>query len=92
MRNMQTATGTPALVGVPAAAERLGISHWTLRKHLSLGNVARVQLGKRVFVRTEEIERIEKNGLPPLSARSANTWQSQATGVPATGDAGEQPR
>ncbi len=49
------------------AAELLGcISIWTLRKHVSCGNVAVVRLGKRVFLRSEEIERIRDEGLPSL--------------------------
>jgi hypothetical protein len=57
------------LHALPDAARLLGgISIWTLRKHITCGNVAVVRLGRRVFMRDEEIERIREAGLPPLSA------------------------
>jgi hypothetical protein len=43
-----------------------GISIWTLRKHVAYGNVHVIRLGRRVFLRSEEIERIRQEGLPSL--------------------------
>ncbi len=53
-----------------AAARALGsISPWTLRKHIAQGTVTATKLGRRVFLRAEEIERIREEGLPPLKRR-----------------------
>lgn len=51
-----------------AEAARLlgGISHWTLYKHKSLGQIRVVHIGRRVFLDSEELERIQKDGLPSL--------------------------
>ena len=49
------------------AARMLGsISPWTIRKHIAQGTVRATRLGRRVFLRVEEIERIRSQGLPPL--------------------------
>ena len=54
-----------------AAARTLGsISPWTLRKHIAQGTVSATRLGRRVFLREEEIERIGAEGLPPLRTQS----------------------
>jgi Helix-turn-helix domain len=44
-----------------------GISPWTLRKHVAAGNVKVTRIGRRVFITTEEFERIRRDGLPSLS-------------------------
>ena len=38
-----------------AARELGGISPWSLRKHITQGNVQVTRLGRRVFLRGEEI-------------------------------------
>jgi hypothetical protein len=45
-----------------------GISHWTLRKHVSAGRVRVVRIGRRVFLDAEEMDRIRREGLPSLRA------------------------
>lgn len=58
------------LVTIEGAAQALGaISPWTLRKHIERGTVSVVRLGRRVFFHTDEIARIEKEGLPPLKTQ-----------------------
>jgi hypothetical protein len=60
---------TEKLHDLPEAAGLLGgISIWTLRRWITLGDVNVVRLGRRVFLRTEEIERIRREGLPSLGA------------------------
>jgi hypothetical protein len=55
------------LLSLPDAARQLGgISAWTLRKHISLGKIEVTRLGRRVFLKSEEVERIRREGLPPL--------------------------
>lgn len=49
-----------------AARELGGISTWTLRKHISLGNIRAVRLGRRVTLSSQEIGRIQGEGLPSL--------------------------
>ena len=41
-------------------------SIWTLRKHISKGNIKPTRLGRRVFLSTAEIARIQRDGLPSL--------------------------
>jgi hypothetical protein len=50
------------------SANLLGnISVWTLRKHISKGSIRTVRLGRRVFLASQEIERIQREGLPSLA-------------------------
>ena len=66
---MHQDTAADSLHDVFEATRQLGNwSPWTLRKHIAVGNVAVVRLGRRVFVRQDEIERIRREGLPPLRA------------------------
>src|ERR1700733_9083650 len=43
-----------------------GTSPWTLRKHISRGNVRVTHLGRRVFLDEAEVSRIAREGLPSL--------------------------
>jgi hypothetical protein len=45
-----------------------GLSPWTLRRHAQRGNICVVRLGLRVFLDSEEVDRIRREGLPRLSA------------------------
>ena len=49
-----------------ASPELGGISVWTLRKHIAQGTIRVTKLGRRVFLDTEEIVRIKREGLPSL--------------------------
>ena len=69
---------SPSLYALPEAARLLGgISIWTLRKHVARDNVNVVHLGKRVFLDSEEIERIRREGLPPLRGDERSDSQSE---------------
>jgi Helix-turn-helix domain len=65
---------TQNLHSFPEAAKLLGgISVWTLRKHVWRGNVTVIRIGRRVFITSEEIDRIRQEGLPSLAdGRSAS--------------------
>jgi hypothetical protein len=65
---MQLATvGVPTLHGIEDVSSRLGnTSPWTIRKHIAQGNIRVVRIGTRVFVNENEIERIQREGLPSL--------------------------
>jgi len=55
------------LFSVEDAAKVLGgISPWTLRKHIQYGNLKVTRIGRRVFLDAEELERIQRDGLPSL--------------------------
>jgi hypothetical protein len=58
---------TKRLYNIPDAANLCGsLSPWTLRKHISRGTIHVTRIGRRVFLRSEEIERIRREGLPSL--------------------------
>jgi excisionase family DNA binding protein len=50
---------------VKAAASRLGISVWTLRKKAYRGEVASVKIGVKLLIPESEIERLICEGLRP---------------------------
>jgi hypothetical protein len=61
------------LLPLNKAAEALGgISVWTLRKHIAVGNVKVTHLGRRVFLDEEEIGRVMRDGLPSLKSGRTN--------------------
>lgn len=49
-----------------ATRELGGVSIWTLRKHISQGTLKPIRLGRRIFLNTEQISRIQREGLPSL--------------------------
>jgi len=54
---------------IEATGQRCGgVSPWTLRKHISKGNIAVIRLGRRVFISEQEIQRIHREGLPSLKS------------------------
>jgi len=55
------------LYSLADASRKLGdLSIWTLRKHVFRGNVRPTRLGRRIFLSSEEIVRIQREGLPSL--------------------------
>ncbi|MGB2662826.1 MAG: hypothetical protein WAK48_02405 [Candidatus Acidiferrum sp.] len=61
------------LLSLDKAAEALGgISIWTLRKHIAVGNVRVTHLGRRVFLDEEEMGRVMREGLPSLRSSKTN--------------------
>ena len=54
------------LHSIPETAQRLPISVSALQKHVARGNVEAVRLGKRIYIREDEIDRIRREGLPSL--------------------------
>jgi hypothetical protein len=55
-----------------------GISPWTLRKHIAVGNVKVTRIGRRVFLDAEELERIRRDGLPSLGQLHKSDHKSEA--------------
>jgi hypothetical protein len=59
------------LFDIPVSCQRLGNwSPWTMRKHIAAGNVPVIRIGKRIFLSEETIDRIAREGLPPLRANA----------------------
>jgi hypothetical protein len=59
------------LFSIRDAAQQLGkISVWTLRKHIFRGTVKVTRIGRRVFLSSEEVERIRREGLPSLRGKA----------------------
>jgi hypothetical protein len=59
------------LFSIVDAAKLLGgISHWTLRKHIAASRVGAVRIGRRLFLDSEELERIRREGLPSVGSKS----------------------
>lgn len=61
-----------------AAARLLGIHLITLRRYVRAGAVRGIQVGRRVQIAPEELERIRRDGLPvlpvsPKGSQSATT-------------------
>jgi len=54
------------LFALPQAGEVLGISPWTLRKHIKRGTVKAVRCGRRVLLSAATIAEIQANGLPSI--------------------------
>ena len=50
------------LVGVPAAAEALGLSPWTIRKYIRRGQIHAVRIGRRVLIEPSELQRLIDEG------------------------------
>ena len=66
------------LHGLDRASSRLGdTSQWTLRKHIALGNIKIVRIGKRIFITEEEIQRIQREGLPSLPMHGQRSEDSK---------------
>jgi excisionase family DNA binding protein len=58
---------------VKKAAERLGISVWTLRKKAYGGEVASAKIGAKLLIPESEIERMISEGLRPRRKGAAKT-------------------
>ena len=55
------------LVGLKVAAERLGVSQFTVRRRVKEGGVRGVRLGRRLLISESEIERVIREGCVPAS-------------------------
>jgi excisionase family DNA binding protein len=50
------------LIGVRDAAAALGLSHWTVRKHIRSGKIRTIRIGRRVLVEPRELKRVIEDG------------------------------
>ena len=58
-------TQTEDLVDVSVAAQRLGLSHWTLRAWAGKGRIGSHKLGRRLLFSPSELDRIVREGERP---------------------------
>ena len=69
MAREQVAESKPILHTFEESGRLLGgFSPWSLRRHAQRKNIRTTHLGSRVFLDTEELERIRREGLPSLKA------------------------
>jgi len=65
---LPTVEPKPLLYSFDESARLLGgISPWSLRRHAQRKNIRVVRLGLRVFLDAQELDRIRREGLPPLA-------------------------
>jgi len=58
-------TTIPQHLTVEAIADRLGVTHWTVRTWLKQGRVSYTKVGRRLLVRAEDVEALlERNHSP----------------------------
>jgi excisionase family DNA binding protein len=55
------------LVSIEETATALSLSPWTVRAHLTQGNIASVKVGRRRLIPVAEIDRIAQHGLVSLA-------------------------
>ena len=56
---------------VKLAAQRLGVSIWTLRKKAYEGDIASVKIGVKLLVPESELERLVREGMRPRRSESS---------------------
>ena len=57
---------TKRLLTLDKVTEALGYSIYSVRRYIANGNIKAVNIGSRVMVSTEEVERIQRVGLTPI--------------------------
>jgi excisionase family DNA binding protein len=50
------------LVGVPKAAEAIGLSPWTIRQYVRRGKIRAIRIGRRVLIEPSELQRLIDEG------------------------------
>jgi excisionase family DNA binding protein len=56
---------------IKLAAQRLGVSIWTLRKKAYEGDVASVKIGVKLLIPESELERLVREGMRPRHSESS---------------------
>jgi excisionase family DNA binding protein len=57
----------PQTMAIDALAERLGVSAWTVRTWLRQGRVSYFKIGRRVLVRTDDVEALLAKNFKPAT-------------------------
>lgn len=58
------------LYSLNEAGSVLGVSPWSLRRHIADGRISPTRIGRRVLLTSEALDRIAKQGLPSLATRT----------------------
>lgn len=58
------------LYSLNEAGEALGISPWSLRRHIAEGRISPTRVGRRVLLSNETLDKIARQGLPPLTVEA----------------------
>ena len=79
-----TAAKDARLFSLADSTETLGrMSLWTLRRHVTLGHVKITRIGKRIFINSDELNRIYTDGLPslpsPVKTKATSTKRAGAS-------------
>lgn len=69
--NNQTVTENDKLISLDGAADRLGVSVWTVRAWARESRITTVKLGSRRLIPKSEIDRIVVEGLPERTKEQA---------------------
>lgn len=70
--------GTTQAYDLYQLADALGLSHWTLRKHVKQGSIHVTRMGNRIRVTHDEVNRLLREGLPSLATPKALAPQAEA--------------
>ncbi len=55
----------PQMLAIQTVAERLGVTHWTVRTWLKQGRLGYTKVGRRLLVRADAVEALlEQNNTP----------------------------
>ena len=57
---------TAKLMGLDKVTELLGCSIYSVRRYITLGSIKAVNIGSRIMVSSEEVARIQREGLAPI--------------------------
>ena len=57
---------TAKLMGLDKVTELLGCSIYSVRRYIGLGSIKAVNIGSRIMVSSEEVARIQREGLAPI--------------------------
>lgn len=61
------------LFGMREVADRLGLSHETIRRYCREGRIRSIHLGDRRLVSADELASIVANGIPPVNQNASMT-------------------
>ena len=73
---------TKRLLTLDKVTEALGCSIYSVRRYIANGSIKAVNIGSRVMVSTEEVERIQRVGLTPIPLRPAKEDRNRSHCTP----------
>ena len=67
-QKQEEAVMADSLIGLKIAAQRLGVSEFTVRRRVKEGLVRSVRLGRRLLISESEVDRVIREGCAPAVA------------------------